>query len=263
MKISISTGMYYTKTYKEILDVIAGTSCNNIELFLNQAFIDVPINELEKEISKRSLNILSIHTPLEFIVFPRRENEDYWINKSIDIAKVFNSSTIVSHMVYGEYFLPAPHGLDEIHKNTILKYKDTDKICIATENLPHFPEGSFLGKPSEFLKFIEQNQIPVTFDTSHCAFGNFPLVETFEGLFKFVKNIHLSDFTQGIEHKTLGTGELPLREFLDYLKRRDYAGTLTIELDFDNKKRNNIESLGQAVEALEKSVVFVKSIIEG
>lgn len=77
MNLSVSTGLYYTKNHIEILDMIKETSCKNIELFLNQAFIDVPINELHKEIEKRDLRVLSIHTPLEFIAFPRKESEEF------------------------------------------------------------------------------------------------------------------------------------------------------------------------------------------
>jgi sugar phosphate isomerase/epimerase len=77
MEISVSTGLYYTKDYKEILDIIASTSCNNIELCLNEAFVDINVSELKEEILKRNLNILSVHTPFEFIAFPRRESEKY------------------------------------------------------------------------------------------------------------------------------------------------------------------------------------------
>jgi hypothetical protein len=32
MNISISTGLYYTKNYKETLDIISESKCKNIEL---------------------------------------------------------------------------------------------------------------------------------------------------------------------------------------------------------------------------------------
>lgn len=50
MEILISTGLYYTKGDKEILDIIEKTTCKNIELFLNQAFIDINTKELKEEI---------------------------------------------------------------------------------------------------------------------------------------------------------------------------------------------------------------------
>lgn len=176
MKISVSTGLYYTKDYREILDIIASTSCNNIELFLNQAFIDIDTNELKKEVSKRNLNILSIHTPLEFIAFPRKESENYWINKSIEIAKVFGSKVIVSHMVIGEYFDNIISDLDELHRQNMIDFSEVNDTYITSENLPYFKNGSFLGRFEELYEFVSDNNINLTFDTTHCAFSNASIV---------------------------------------------------------------------------------------
>lgn len=261
MNISVSTGLYYTKNHIEILDMIKETSCKNIELFLNQAFIHVPINELEKEIEKRDLRVLSIHTPLEFIAFPRKESEELWINRTIHMARVFGAKTIVTHMVYGDYFKELPNGLDELHKENILKYKGLKDICVTTENLPYCKEGSFLAKDDEFIRFIKDNDLNITFDTTHCGANNTSIIDLYKKLKKNIKNIHLSDFNDGKEHKILGHGQLPLKELLGELKADKYKETITIELDFDNKKRNNIENLKQASEEVERSIEFVRKYI--
>ena len=262
MKISVSTGLYYTKDYREILDIIASTSCNNIELFLNQAFIDIDTNELKKEVSKRNLNILSIHTPLEFIAFPRKESENYWINKSIEIAKVFGSKVIVSHMVIGEYFDNIISDLEELHRQNMIDFSEVNDTYITSENLPYFKNGSFLGRFEELYEFVSDNNINLTFDTTHCAFSNASIVETFKKLKNFVKNIHLSDFDNGVEHKILGEGTLPLKDFIFQLKKEDYDGIVTIELDFDNKKRNNILDNKQAISAIQQSIDFINDSIK-
>lgn len=261
MNVSLSTGFYYTKSYKEILDVISYTSCSNIELFLNQAFIDVPVDELAREIAKRKLDVLSIHTPLEFIAFPRHESEEFWIDKCISLSKTFNSKIIVTHMVLGKYFIEAPQGLDYIHRENMVKFNKLKDICVTTENLPYFTDGSFLGKKNEFVKFIKDNNTSITFDTTHCAYSNHSILDMFIEIKDFVKNIHISDFKFGMEHKVLGTGDLPLKEFLYMLRINDYQGNLTIELDFDNKKRNDIKDFKEAVEQIEKSIQYIKANI--
>lgn len=81
MELSISTGLYYTKPYKEILDIVAASGCKNIELFLNQAVIAVPTDELEAELKARGLRVTSIHLPLTFIAYDRNESESHWIEK--------------------------------------------------------------------------------------------------------------------------------------------------------------------------------------
>lgn len=262
MELSISTGLYYKKDYREILDIIAASSCSNIELFLNQAFIDVNINDLYKEVSSRKLSIVSIHTPLEFIVFPREESENDWINRCIDMAKAFGSQLIVSHMVMGEYFEDILNGLDELHKQNMLQYKDTREICITTENLTKLGTESFLARYDELFDFVSSNELFMTFDTTHCASVGAPIIETFHKFRPFIKNIHLSDFENGAEHKILGDGSLPLKELLLLLKNEYYDGLITLEYDFDNKIRNDIRDNAQAIAALQRSVDFIYSIME-
>jgi len=76
---------------------------------------------------------------------------------------------------------------------------------------------------------------------------------------KSIKNIHLSDFDNGVEHKVLGEGSLPLKDFIVQLKKENYEGIVTIELDFDNKKRNNILNNEHAISAIQGSIDFINN----
>jgi len=260
MELSISTGLYYTKDYEEILDLIAQTDCKNIELFLNQAFMDVPINKLEKALSVRNLEVSIIHNPLEFLVFPKGETEDFWLSKSISMAKKLGAKLIVSHMVFDKVD-EERMAIDDIHKQNIEKYSNTEDIFITTENLPSPEVDTFLRKYDELHDYLVQQDLPMTFDTTHCAVANRCIIETYLKFKKHVKNIHLSDFADGAEHKILGTGELPIAEFLQTLVQDNYEGLLTLEYDFDNSARNDIKTFDEAAKALVESVNFVKRCI--
>lgn len=262
MEISVSTGLYYSKDYRETLDIISSTSCNNIELFLNERFIDVSIADLEKEVSKRKLNILSIHTPLDFIAFRRKESEHYWIDKSIELSKAFGSKVIVTHMVNGKYFDDKIEELDELHKQNMLDCRDIKTVCVTTENLPYREDGSFVRRFDELFEFVCNNGASLTFDTTHCGCGGFPIVETFKQFKDYIKNIHLSDYADCTEHKVLGEGTLPIKEFILLLKKEKYNGIITLEFDFDNKKRNNILNNEQAVSAIQKSIDLIEKNIK-
>lgn len=261
MNISISTGLYYKKNYIEILDLIKKTGAKSIELFLNQAFEGVSTEEIKKAINERGLSVASIHTPLEFIAFPKRESEEYWINKSCEMARALEAKLIVTHMVLGEYFEELSQGLDNIHKENLNKYCNKSYIIITTENIPNYTGNKFLGDMDEFKQYIKKNNIPITFDVTHCGASNLPLIETFDEVKEFVKNIHLSDFGNGNEHKLLGDGELNIKEFLEYLVKEIYQGTITLELDFENKSRNDINSLEDAEKRLRESYLYINNII--
>lgn len=261
MEISVSTGLCYTKGYKEILDMIAATSFRNIELFLNQAFVEVPVEELKMEIDKRGLKVLSIHTPLEFIAFPKRESEEFWIEKSIELSRIFGSKVIVSHIVMGKYFMDIQGGLDNIHRENVLKYRNVEGVFITTENLPCVMDNSFLTSKEKFINFVVKNRVPITFDTTHCEHRGDSIIDMFKKVKHLVKNIHLSDFKDGNEHKVLGTGDLPLDEFLKLLKDEEYDGIVTVELDFENKNRNDISTFEEAVNGIEKSYQYIERIL--
>jgi len=86
-----------------------------------------------------------------------------------------------------------------------------------------------------------------------------PLTERYALFKKHIKNIHISDRSaDGVEHKILGTGDLPIKEFVKTLKKDGYKYPLTIELDLDDKNRNNIETKEQAIEALNKSLEIIR-----
>jgi sugar phosphate isomerase/epimerase len=182
--------------------------------------------------------------------------------KSIEIAKVFGSKVVVSHMVEGEYFDTTVNGLDKLHRQNMIDYNETTDIFVTSENIPCFGSDSFLGNEDKLFEFVSSNNINLTFDTTHCAFSSTPILEAFKRFKKFIKNVHISDFDNGIEHKVLGEGSLPLNDFIVQLKKENYEGIVTIELDFDNKKRNNILNNEQAISAIQKSIDFIKNSIK-
>lgn len=258
MKVSVSTGLYYKKSYKEILDIIASTSCSNVELFLNQAFIDVDVQELKHELGKRNLKVVSIHSPLEFIVFPKGEDESYWINRCIEMSIVLGAEVIVSHMVFNK---GNQNECDNLHKKNMLKFSQNKSAVITTENMPNVEDGSSFGRLDVLYNFVSKNNLNFTFDTTHCAFDGTSIIEAYKKFKPFIRNIHLSDFENGIEHKVIGDGILPLGDFCKMLKDDGYGGCLTIELDFENKKRNDIADNKSAILAIQKCIDFVEENI--
>lgn len=261
MELSISTGLYYKTDYKQILDVLSNTGFGTIELFLNQAFENVSTIDIETEIKKRNLKVASIHTPLEFIAFPRKESEEYWIEKSIEMAKILKAKLINTHMVLGKYFEETELILDQIHTKNLLKYCNKGDIIITTENIPSYTENTLLGNMNNFVDFITLNNIPVTFDVTHCAASGLDIIDTFDSLKGCVQNIHLSNYENGKEHKLLEDGDIDIVKFMDYLHKIDYRGLLTLEFDFENPNRNKVIDFNDAENKLRETYQFISKLI--
>ncbi|MDR1687899.1 MAG: sugar phosphate isomerase/epimerase [Clostridiales bacterium] len=255
--VTISTGAFYKYNYKEIFEIVSQTNCRDIELCLNNTFVDVSFAEIIKEIEKRNLTVHSIHTPFEFLWKPN-EDERFWIDRSTELAKELGAKIITTHITFKD-----GDSLEEQHKRNLIELRDND-ITVCTENMPavwaNSDMDSFLCHPSKLLEFLNEFGISVTFDTTHWASTGKPLLYGYEMFKKHIKNIHISDYSDGIEHKTLGTGNLPIAEFVQTLNKDGYTNPLTIELDLEDKRRNPIETKTQAIDALNTSLQEVYKI---
>ena len=255
MDISVSTGFYYQKDYQHILDIISETDCSNIELFLNDSFLDLSLQEINQALQQRNLNVTSIHNPLALIVGGRKE--EYWLKRSVKYARELGAELVVTHMSYYEQGDKKINN-DWLHKQNILKYKDSDDVFVCTENLPPNDEyKSFLHTQEELYNFVQENDCCMTFDTTHWASHGRDLIAGYNLYKDYIKNIHLSDFGAGNEHKILGTGEVPLDLFLEELQQDNYDGALTIELDFAAEERNDVNNYQEAVGGLQESLDYI------
>lgn len=252
--ISLSTAAFYTYNYKEIIEIISQTKCKQIELCLNSAFIDVTFSEVIKEIERKNLIVRSIHAPFESL-FKSNEDERFWINKSINLAKLLDAKMITTHVTYKKENNNKIN-LDEQHKRNLVEFSNND-IIVCAENMPKSPDDSFLCHPFELFKFISEFGIALTYDTSHWADSGKTITEGYNLFKNHIRNIHLSDYLNGAEHKILGTGNLPITEFIQILNKDGYQYPLTIELDMEDRNRNIVENKTQAIEAFNNSLQLI------
>lgn len=290
MKLSISTGLYYNKNCEEILDIIQKAGYSNIELFINQAFIDMSNEDIVKTVKKYNLNVLSIHTPLEFLAFAGGQNEEYWLRRCLELAESLGAEIVNSHMVLKSLEFTTlgnkisghivENSLDKLHKLNIAKFGEeyhAKNVILTTENLPSYCGQSFLGRYDEFVEFAIHGNIPITFDTTHYASGveekcigktdyTQRIIDGFEKIADNIKNIHLSNYFQGNEHKLLDNGDIDICRFMSYLKKylcdkKNKSCIITLEFDFENKGRNDIKDEEEAIKRLIAMRKYMERII--
>jgi sugar phosphate isomerase/epimerase len=260
MKISISTGSFYKYNFTEILEIISHTDCKNIELCLNiESLVSVPVMDIIKEIEKKKMKVLSIHAPFYYMYKPG-EDERFWISRCVELAEMLNANVVISHDTIRK---ESPIILDEQHKANLIEFnglqrENAKSLHICAENFPmKKPTNSFLSNHDELLGFIAEYNIPLTFDTAHWATHGLDIIEGYRYFKDYIKNIHISDFADGIEHKILGTGNLPIKEFVRALQADGYNKPLTVELDLDNPKRNPISNKQEAIDGLNASLQLI------
>ena len=70
----------------------------------------------------------------------------------------------------------------------------------------------------------------ITMDTTHLGTHGSSLIKFFDKAKKKIAHIHLSDFYPD-EHIFPGKGKLRLKDFYQHLKKENFTGTLSLEVD--------------------------------
>jgi sugar phosphate isomerase/epimerase len=151
---------------------------------------------------------------------------------------------------------------DEEHFDTIMRHtKECYGKIITTENLPRAEPKTKHQNPHELYSFLCESGCFLTYDTSHAATHKQDILDDVERFIHHLRNIHLSDFENGNEHKALGTGDLPIEQFLKKLIEQKYSFPITLEFDFENERRNSIKNNSDAISKIEESIRFVNDVV--
>jgi sugar phosphate isomerase/epimerase len=145
--------------------------------------------------------------------------------RSLELAAAIGADVMVAH---------APFRWERKARDWLAAEADAEgdehDVAFAMENL--FPVAgrafSAVITPEQLAPFRH-----VVFDTSHFGVAGVDLFEAWDALSDRVAHLHVSDnFGNGKDsHAPIGSGVLPLEEFLRHVGRSGYRGTVTLELD--------------------------------
>ena len=204
---------------------------------------------------------VSVHLPL-WSLEPSSFNEHIReasvtsIVETIRLVEPLNPEVYVLHTtgaLAAEYSrLPFPAK----YKNMILQYmngfaaKSVEEIIATTEINPKKLAIENIEFPFELTReIIEEYETSMCFDTGHLLAGysgNYDFMEFLKMNYDLISEIHLHDGYRetkesGViirDHIPLGTGKLPLKEFVDFLKEKNFKGPLVFELSFEEARQS-------------------------
>lgn len=134
--------------------------------------------------------------------------------------------------------------------NKILEFTSSMDLTVCLENMP---KSNYImldeNNIKEILKFIDNENLFLTYDTSHfytCR-GNVKLL--WEKFHQKIKNVHLvENFTRVSDtHPPLGSGKIKFNEIFEIIRGFNYRGPMIIELS--------------SAKDLEKSINFIKKFL--
>lgn len=247
-RLIFSTGSLYPLDTSDCFQLAADAGFDGIEIMCDPRY-STRDPEYLSDLSKRyNLPILVCHTPFTTNVSGWQvKGELDLVLQTLELAKQLNSESVVVHLPakIGEFSIRTPlqfHRLPwiinpeaEIKRwieNDLAELQKNTPVNIALENIPR---RKFFGRkwdvfywnsPEEWSKV----HTALTLDTTHWATKDINPTEIFLLAKDNVKNIHLSNYDSGVEHRMPQVGDLDLAEFLQTIVENDYSGTVSVEL---------------------------------
>ena len=111
-----------------------------------------------------------------------------------------------------------------------------NEVTITIENMPCLVKPKInpymLSKTQHLIDFMRRRNLFMTFDTAHSGSFRSDFLQDFHTFYDsgLMRNIHFSDYSNGIEHLMPGHGVLPLTRFLNHLRETGYDHSLVLEL---------------------------------
>ncbi len=237
MDIILSTGSLYEYPLPEIFHIAKATGFDGIELLIARSNCDVGTHLIKELSDKCDIPILSLHSP--FMICDGWG--DFWdrIWRSLLMAMELSIPLVNFHPPSG--FFPRHHLSDELskHVQTYREMLEDSGIILTIENLPTIAVfrrlfiNRFLPRTvnnmHRIAEFVEDNDIQITFDTTHIGTTGVDLLEAYDVFKDRIANVHLSDYDGIWQHLLPGTGYLPLEELLNRIKDDGYNGVITLE----------------------------------
>ena len=253
-RILVSTGPLLLSPLGWVLDTIADAGYDGAELLIGHNPDSRDPARVAAYAQEAGLDIPVVHGP--YMVLLRNVLGAKYMEKtrrSLEIAAEMGAETMVAH---------APFRWERAARGWVTAEVNDEAAEIGTtfamENL--FPVAgrafSSVVTPAELAAFDN-----IVFDTSHFAVAGVDLFEAWDAVRDKVTHLHLSDnFGNGKDsHAPIGSGVLPLEDFLAEVGASGYSGTVTLELDC----RAYLDSREELVAFLQRERIKAEAMLAG
>jgi len=250
MKLILSAGSLYTLPATQVFEMARVAGFDGLEVIINHDFSGSQALDHLQELQKIH-PVLSLHAPFFEI--------DGWGNK-IDQLKRCAELALNAGVPLINFHPPNWLHFEFKFWRWLKRIKDfqaeigQNGVLITIENMPCLPQFKMnpymLTKIENMVRFMEERNLYLTFDTAHCGSMHTDFLGDFHQFYDSgrMRNIHFSDYGNGQEHLFPGHGALPLTRFLNHLRETDYDQALVLELaphEFPKEPELIQETLGE------------------
>src|SRR5260221_289670 len=228
----------------------AGVS--GIELGIPRLLNTSEIKRVESILKKNKIKVYSIHQPIHLFK-PTKPKE---ITSLFLLAQQLHAKVIVLHIDSAKSQL-----LDPAYISFIKKLEKKYAITAGFENSQKHHvmyRNPVFWHEDIFQTLMHMNDFHITLDTTHLAQAGGGIVRFILNKTFRIVNIHINDykhhaFAASIRpttytHMAIGAGELPIKRFLQTLKKIQYTGLITMEIN------DSLENICQSAKMIKKFI---------
>jgi len=226
--------MFRKQSLYFILSKLEQAGIDGLELIAPPFISRKNIEKIKKISQKYNLEILSIHQTHDSSLNITL-NE---IERLSNIAHNFLAYVVVLHInALGNKLF------DKNFISELKRLQNKYKVVFGIENMPKSPFSlaKEMYKGNEFSQALKASDLNITFDTTHLGQAGENICEFYKNNKEKIVNIHLSDYKKSWlnrmlllangTHLPLNEGELPITKFLKTLKKENYQGLITMEVN--------------------------------
>ncbi len=232
MKLSLSNGIFSKYPLEENLKSVRALGFQNIEFNMKSVKEndEASVYTARDDMSILELRCLTLHAATLHVNDEREIPRALYYNRvSADFAEKLSSPVLVVHSNVSKKLSKDKRKqlLQKIFSE-LISYAENHRFKMALENLSYSSNGvgKNIAELQEIYDIIGEDRIGLTLDFCH-AEATGVTQDLLERFHKKLFNVHIS----GRAHKPIFAQTAVLNDFISSLKRYDYRGPLTIELN--------------------------------
>jgi sugar phosphate isomerase/epimerase len=247
-RVALSTGSAYPESTASGFELAARLGYDAVEVMVGIDPVSQDIDALRHLVDYHQVPVCAVHVPC-LLITQRVWGTEPWgkIERSVEMARSLGADTVVVHPPFRwqrDYARDFVEG--------VARMEAESAIVIAVENMfPWRASRRELQAYSPGWNPVDHDYAHVTLDLSHTSTSGSDPIAMAHDLGDRLRHVHLADGSGSAkdEHLVPGRGTQPCAEMLELLARRDFAGSVVLEIN-TRKSASHAERLGDLAESI-------------
>ena len=247
MKLLLSSYTLEPFPLEETFLLAQEVGADGLELVLTPAVYRLGLSKIKELSEKYNLPIFNLHQPPWGVFYTGKRG----VRKMIKQAQSIGAQNIVVHLatVRRSFNSPFFGWIKRIEKESGINIAFENAASRSLEKWPRYA-----GEPEKLEKFIQAQNINLTLDVTKAFLAGMDPYQFFQRNRTHIPAMHFHGFSNGDYHIGFRGRDFDWPGFMSFIKKYDYAGTVTLEVFpmhklfyFDLPSREKLEAAKEIV----------------